>query len=191
MISCDAAFFIAGAFLLMLLPLDWILSAAVAALVHEGGHLLGVALCGGKIRNVRIHIAGCVMEAEPMGMGKSILCILSGPLASFSLLMFRERLPLIAVCGLLQGAYNMLPVLPLDGGRVFHCFLRTYIPEKAEQIMCLWERSVTATVLCGGIWLFLRTGAGITLLIFGVFLNIGMLRRKIPCKDHRIELQCY
>lgn len=191
MISCDAVCYIAGAFALLILPPEWILSAVVAALVHEGGHLMAVRLCGGNIREIRIRITGCVIRTDPMGMRQSVICILAGPLGSFSLLVLKRYFPLMAVCGALQGAYNMFPVLPLDGGRVLLILLKRYFPENGERIMEMWGQIAGLTLLFAGIRLYIADRAGGYLLICALMINIRTLRRKIPCKENRIGLQWY
>ncbi len=63
------------------------------------------------------------MRADGMSSGKSVICILSGPMGSLLLFLFVRWIPRIAFCGLLQGIYNLLPIYPLDGGRVVRCML--------------------------------------------------------------------
>ena len=47
-------FFVYAAFLILALPLDWLLAAVTAAIVHELFHLLAVVLCGGRVIGIRI-----------------------------------------------------------------------------------------------------------------------------------------
>ena len=135
MISCDGICYIVWAFLLLAVPLEWLLSVVSAALFHELSHILAVVLLKGKIRRVHVGIAGCEIETQPMGDLASCLSILAGPLGSFLLLLFRKQCPLMAVCGFLQGVYNLLPVMPLDGGRILRCLLCRFCPEKVELVM--------------------------------------------------------
>ena len=60
MISGDSLCFLLGAFLLLALPLDWVLSMVAAALVHELCHIFSVMVLRGKIRRIRIAFGGCL-----------------------------------------------------------------------------------------------------------------------------------
>lgn len=135
MIRCSSFCYTLGAALLLLLPLDWLLSAITAALVHEGCHLLAVRLFGGRIFVIRIGIGGCVIESGELEWIYSLFAILAGPVGSLSLLAFRRFLPKIAVCGMIQGLFNLLPVLPLDGGRILQLLLCRWIPDKEDAIL--------------------------------------------------------
>lgn len=135
MIRGDGLFFILLAFWLLILPLQWVLSAAAAAMVHECCHILAVRLLKGKILSIHVGITGCRIQTGPMGDWASVLSILAGPLGSFLLLLFRKQFPMIAVWGFLQGVYNLLPVMPLDGGRILRCLLGRFCPDRMEGIM--------------------------------------------------------
>ena len=58
-----------------------------------------------------------------MSPGRELICILAGPAASLLLLCLARIFPRVAICGLIQGCYNLLPIAPLDGGRALHCLL--------------------------------------------------------------------
>lgn len=187
MILPDAFFCFGAALLLLLLPLDWILSAFTAALFHELCHILAVVSIGGKIRRVRICVTGCQLETGPMSPLGSIFSILAGPAGSFLLLLTARHLPKIAICGLFQGAYNLLPVEPLDGGRVLRIFLNRYAPSRAEQVMTAARYCVFAAI---GLVLFFRKDKFLPVMVC-LAVNLVLLRRKIPCKENRIGLQWY
>ena len=107
-----------AAFLFLLLPLKWIFAAMIAATFHELFHILAVRLCGGKLGALTIGDRGAVLQTGDLSSGKSLLCSLAGPLGSFLLVIFLRQIPRIAICALIQGIYNLLPIYPLDGGRV-------------------------------------------------------------------------
>ena len=114
---------ILAAMMVFLLPLRWILSAVLAALFHEFCHALAVFICGGRIQKVSIGGRGAVMHADGLSSGKTIFCVLAGPIGSLALVAFIRWIPRIAFCALFQGVYNLLPVYPLDGGRILRCLL--------------------------------------------------------------------
>lgn len=191
MISGDPLFCIACAFVLLVLPINWLLSAAAAALVHEVCHILAVWILGGKIRKIHIFVTGCRIDTGQMGNIKSILCILAGPAGSLSLLLLGRSFPRIAVCGLLQGCYNLLPILPLDGGRVLQHILNLSCPDKTKNVMH-WIRKVVGIgmLAAAALTAWLRQW-DVYPTVFCLIFCIGMVFRKIPCKENRIGLQWY
>ncbi len=67
------------------------------------------------------------MKTAPMRVYVELICTLAGPMGSLLLLLFRRLLPCTAVCALFQLVYNMLPIFPMDGGRVVYCILEMLI----------------------------------------------------------------
>lgn len=122
-IHIDYGFFIFTAALLLTIPIRWILAAFLAALVHELGHYSTVRLLGGTVSGAAVSCRGARMEIFPMSPGRELWCILAGPAASFSLLAMARFFPRIAICGLIQGMYNLLPIYPLDGGKALRCMV--------------------------------------------------------------------
>ena len=112
-----------AALTILLLPLRWIFAAFLAAAVHELFHILAVYLCGGRLRNFAIGDRGAVIYTDGMTTGKTLICVLAGPLGSLLLALFIRWIPRIAFCALFQAAYNLLPIYPLDGGRIVRCIV--------------------------------------------------------------------
>ena len=191
MMSGDPLFCIACAFVLLVLPINWLLSAAAAALVHEVCHILAVWILGGKIRKIHISVMGCRIDTGQMGNIKSILCILAGPTGSLSLLLLGRTFPRIAVCGFFQGCYNLLPIMPLDGGRVLQHILNLSCPNKTKIVMD-WIRKVVGIgmLIAAALTAWLRQW-DVYPTVFCLIFCIGLVFRKIPCKENRIGLQWY
>lgn len=182
MIQIDGKLFFLTALMLLLLPLDWVLSAAVAAVFHEMCHLAMLYAFGGKVRRIHIRSAGCEMESSAMGEWQQFFSIFAGPLGSFSLLLLCRIAPKIAICGFFHGAYNLIPVLPLDGGRLLCLLLYALCPKYANRLM-----AAVAFICCAVVsGLCFRLSYGFVPwplpLIFSVLWNIKYLPRKIPCK---------
>ena len=97
----------------------------LAAAAHECGHLAALRLCGCGVRRVQIGILGAEMETERSRLryGAELFCLLAGPgvnllLAALLTLPARTRPGWYAAVGanLTLGAFNLLPIRPLDGG---------------------------------------------------------------------------
>ena len=114
-------FYFFPAVLLLLLPLRWIVAAFLAALFHELGHYGAVRLLGGSVVSGEISCHGAKMTAAPMSPKAELRSVLAGPAASVLLLLLRHLFPRIAICGLIQGVFNLLPIYPLDGGKALRC----------------------------------------------------------------------
>lgn len=189
MICCDPVCYIAAAWMLLILPVGWVLSACTAALVHEICHILVLTCFGGRVRRICVSLRGCVIDAEPMGDLSAVLSILAGPAGSFMLVLFRAVAPQIAVCGLLQGLYNLMPVLPLDGGRVLSLILHRLCPERADRILDWTAAAAGAAVLLAAIYLQICRNTGMMPLMLALVFNIRLRAGKIPCKLPRIKVQ--
>ncbi len=157
---------------LLLLPFRWCVAWITAAAVHELSHIAMLRLCRCKIMSVRIGAGGAVICADCDAAWKKILCTAAGPVGGAMLLFLSGFLPRLALCGLLQSAYNLLPFSDLDGGKVLNCLMGLLFPGKScGRFLSAVETAVLAAMvalaLYGTFWL--RLGA-VPLLIVGILL---------------------
>ena len=103
---------------LYVVPLKWLLSWLVAVLIHELGHCMLLVIMGGQILSVRISSFGCKIESTALTPLRELICIIAGPFFALSILFLYRYIPRIAFCALVQSVYNLLPIYPLDGGRI-------------------------------------------------------------------------
>lgn len=178
-----------GAMLLLFLPLDWILAFCTAALLHELGHLTAIWLLGGSVLQLRIGGDGMVIETEPLGAKQELIAAAAGPITSLALLLLCRQMPRLAICGGIQGLYNLMPLYPLDGGRMLSCTLGRI--RNGEQACRIVECSFLGLLGAGvaGLCIMLRTGIlpMLTVLLFFGF----RIRRSInfPCKLAHLKVQ--
>ena len=105
------------ALLSVILPPRWLAAAVAAALMHEGCHLAAVRLLGGRTGRIYMGGQGARIDAVLPGKPAELAAILAGPAGSLTLLLLARWIPRIAVCGAVQGLFNLLPVGNLDGAR--------------------------------------------------------------------------
>ena len=123
------------ALLLLLLPLPWVLAAIFAACVHELCHAVAILLQNGQIYALHLTAGGIRMQATPLRPGGELLASLAGPFGSAALALFAPILPRAGFCGAVHCLFNLLPLFPLDGGRVLQNLLLLCMPAyKADRL---------------------------------------------------------
>ena len=128
-IEADGGFWLVLGLMVLLFPLRILAAIALAAAIHELGHILSVLLCGGRIHRIRLHPGGAQILAAPLAPGQELLCILAGPGAGALTVLAWRVFPELAAAGLLQTVFNLLPLPNLDGGRMVRnicCKLRHF-----------------------------------------------------------------
>lgn len=122
------------AVLLLVLPMPWLFAAFTAAMLHELSHIFMVRILGGRITGISIGIGAAIIQTHIPGTGRELICALAGPLGSILLLFVGRYFPRLALCALVQGLFNLLPIYPMDGGRILWCVTALIHPEGASGI---------------------------------------------------------
>lgn len=167
--------------LFLLLTDTPILLAALlpAALLHELAHYAVLRLCG--VRAARFTLTGLgaslyVPELDRLSYGAELLSAAAGPLMNLLLwvllsLTGREALTLFAGAQMVLGVLNLLPVRPMDGGRIL--WLATaYLtePYTADRVAAAVGLAASSALLALCLWLVLTTGSGLFLLLGALWL---------------------
>ena len=117
-LDITAGAYLSAAIGVLLLPLKWLLCAFLAASFHELGHLIALWICNVPVHSIRIGMFGAGISTGSLTEAQELICAISGPVFSLSLLAFAGYLPVLSLLGLIQGLFNLIPILPMDGGRV-------------------------------------------------------------------------
>ena len=160
---------------------------ALAALLHEIGHLLPLSLFGVHVEEIYFTAFGVEIQADTryLPYWKDIICTLAGPLANILSAFVLSRMVgdyLFAGANLLQGCFNLLPLAELDGARALHLFLSWLIdPVRADRICCVVEFLCALLFVILSLYLVIchHTGGFLLVAVLGIFVGIW----------HRIRLQ--
>ena len=171
---------VALALTLLVLPLPWVAAAVLAAAVHELCHYLAIAALGGQVGRIAVGSDGAAMELGCLSPVRELLAAAAGPVGSLSLMLMGRFFPRLALCGLVQGLFNLLPIYPLDGGRILRRALELALPDRAAAAITCWTGFAFA--LCGTFFC-LRLG----FLPGAVVFPAAWIRGNRACTEEKIQ----
>ena len=159
----------------------------LSILVHEFGHILTARAYGAPTESVTLWALGglAALKKMPRQPGAEAVVAIVGPITSLAVgavfgllyLLVPDALPtwkatmgLLGVVNVGLAVFNMIPALPLDGGRVLRSLLGLAMPfAKATQIAGTISR-----VLAGGLVILALFGGGFWLLLIAFFIFVGV-----------------
>ena len=154
----------------------------IACICHELGHYIVIRLLGNNIKGIHLSVIGASMPlAEPFGYIPEMLASAAGPgvnLLLAHLFSASEAGALFAGVNLILAVFNLLPIGPLDGGRIFSCSLALLLgPYYADRIKLFLNRILGLMLTAAAAVLFLRWGNP-TLLLGSLWLNLSVFSEK-------------
>ncbi len=170
--------------------------AYLSAFVHELSHVAVAKILGCPVKKISFLACGFNAQLENLGSipcFKEIIIALSGPFVNLFLSLLVIFLPidynlrvLAAKINIYMFAINLLPVYPLDGGRVVYAFLKNEIPQKkACKIMSIISVGVSLLVLTVGVICVVLWQKNLSLLIVSIYIFSNLTFEKQQVEDSR------
>lgn len=181
-------------FILLLAAFGWLAgfdllaASLLAAVLHEAGHLSVLWLFGAREGRILVHASGLEWRSDGRRMlsyGRELLCVWAGPSVNILFAAVFGRIAqaeesgygyILAGAQLMMGLFNLLPILPLDGGRAMELLLSWWIdPFFSWRVMRLLSLLFSALLLAFSLYVSLSGGNGF-LLLSAVLLLLLSLR---------------
>lgn len=120
----------------------------IGILLHECGHLFLAKLLGVSVDGIAVQAGGAVIHSCNLNYRQELFVAMAGPFVSFLAAVVGKCISgQFAAVSLLLGAVNLLPVYPMDGGRILRSALCLLLSvERAQRIV-----KITAYIICGGL----------------------------------------
>lgn len=154
----------------------------LACLIHELGHMAAALVFDGRTDRLSLTAVGAELSfsyPSPLPYGRDSLVALAGPaanlLAGSAAIALGCYLPAVLSFGI--GAFNLLPIQPLDGGRVFYNLLAEWLdPDWADRLSAVAAGCLVGLLVGAGAAVAAKY-ANVTLLITALWLLLGVLHQ--------------
>ncbi|HIZ56512.1 MAG TPA: site-2 protease family protein [Firmicutes bacterium] len=153
----------------------------LAALMHEGGHILAFILTGNIPKKISFDLCGIrIVEAGPYASYRQEAVILAAGslvnLCCFLLLYWQLgwKFSQIAVLHLVLGIFNLLPIWSLDGGKLVHLICMQFCSMRTANWVTYLLSGVTLLLLLGASIWHLRIEKNFSLLMVSGFLLFSL-----------------
>ena len=148
-ITISLALTLAAAFIYYVVSIETTIAIALPVAVHELAHIIALRFFGLKVKSVRAELTGLCIDycgfAEPVAHIAATGC---------------AWMELSAGISLLLSVFNLLPVLPLDGGRILLGLMTMLLGARTgERIAYRISIAITVLLLIAGTVLAFNNGS--------------------------------
>jgi len=160
------------------------LIAVISAALHEFGHIIALYFFKSQPEEIAFGVFGIRIQQNKRLLSefKEAVVVCCGPLVNVILFILffianfvfkKEWLMTICAVNLVIGVFNLLPIFPLDGGRILFYLLGLFFGEKIVlRIMRVICCVILCVLICFGIFLLAETGLNFSLIATGIYLCI-------------------
>lgn len=191
MIRINPLFFIVLFVVYKLNLLNDFLLVFFVSISHELGHLFCAVLMKQNVDYFKIQPWGICMKCNNFSSLKvEFLVSASGPLINFAYIIIAVIIKhqLFFVANLFMLIINLLPIYPLDGGRIFSSFLRNEINRSNADIILRFTSSFLAIILLlTGFYLFYKTKINFSVILASLF--ICLTTESVIDKNDTVEFK--
>ncbi|WP_240761987.1 M50 family metallopeptidase [Paenibacillus thalictri] len=154
-------------------------------LIHELGHAAAAKSLGWRIREIQLLPFGGVAETEELGTvpaWEEMVVAIAGPLQNAVMIVIALLIEWTGLwpsvwwsyfieANLIIACFNLLPVLPLDGGKIVQCLMSYWMPYHRAILYCTWLSFTVSALTTIAALLHIGTqGIKLNLLVIGLFL---------------------
>lgn len=180
-VTCSVGFLLLAAGLIYLDGISLAAQCFLACALHEAGHCVAANLFGSRVCSLRITAAGAEMVLDPavsLSYLQDALIAFAGP-----------GINLLAACAAIYAGwylfagfnicfafFNLLPILPLDGGRILSDVLSICWPFAADRIVYGFSIVISGALLGLG-WAAWREWGNFSLLCTAAWITGGTLKQ--------------
>jgi stage IV sporulation protein FB len=167
-----------------------VLTALISLSLHEISHTLIAGAVGYKIVSVEIQPFGfmatlsgnallpdCEIAIAAGGPVCSLITAVGAVAAGSAFPEFKSLLLPFEQFNLMLAAVNLLPALPLDGGRILRALLSKSLRPRTASLICIWIGIAAGVALAtAAAALFFAGNFNATIAVMGLFLLIAAIR---------------
>ncbi|MBQ7953645.1 MAG: M50 family metallopeptidase [Clostridia bacterium] len=167
---------------------EMLLAAYCITALHECAHVLVAKMCKVPIDGVEVLPFGITMRVRDECIVKpydEIKISLAGPVCNFLTAFFTYGLwwgvyrDYIITSSMAMGIFNLLPALPLDGGRILRAVLVKRLGHIRATTVAFKVTRVTALLIAiAGLYIVYATGFNFSFLLIGVFLLANLTEER-------------
>ena len=192
-------YFLVAVSLLLMIDRSGVVALCIASsILHEIGHLAALTIIKATPKEISFGPSGIKLFESRQGdisYTKDIFVAISGPIVNFaafavlyilsikyknSLQPISAMIPLAALVNLVIGIFNLLPIAPLDGGRVVYSLLCSLASqETATRVIKVLSITMLLPVATFGFYLLIKSGYNVTLLFTSIYLAYLLMESEL------------